>query len=280
MAHRLLSLIDMSKGIYTAVSGAIAQSARLDTTANNLANVNTPGFKKDRQVFSEYLTAYEKQPTTIEVPRVPASIESFYDMQGGDKSYVDIAGTSIDFSQGALKQTGNPLDLAVEGDGLFEVLTPQGVKLTRAGSFSIDADGVLVTKQGFPVLRDGGQGQDPQTRVMKLTAGNPTVSFSGEVYDNGQSVGKLALVNVNNRDALQKIGNNLFSFIENIDPELTVANDYKVHQGFVEGSNVNMIQEMTEMLGATRTFETLQKGIQAYDQMAQKLVNDVPKLRT
>ena len=76
-----------TKGVYTAVSGAMAQSSRLDTIANNLANANTTAFKKDRQVFNEYLTAYEKMPDTMEVPRVPASVESFYDMNGGDKSF-------------------------------------------------------------------------------------------------------------------------------------------------------------------------------------------------
>ena len=96
-----------SKGIYTALSGAMAQSSKLDTIANNLANVNTTSFKKDRQMFQEYLTAYEKNPDVIAVPRIPASVESFYDMQGGDKSYVDSAGTYTNFDQGGLKQTGN-----------------------------------------------------------------------------------------------------------------------------------------------------------------------------
>lgn len=85
---------DMSKGIFTAVSGAIAQTAKLDTIANNLANVDTPAFKRDSQLFREYLTSYKREPTAIEVPRVPASIESFYDMQGGDRSFVDLDGTN------------------------------------------------------------------------------------------------------------------------------------------------------------------------------------------
>src|ERR1700722_13837892 len=137
-----------SKGIYSAVSGAMAQNSRLDTIANNLANVNTSSFKKDRQVFSEYLSAYEKAPDVIQVPRVPASIESFYDMQGGDTAYVNPAVTYTNFEQGALKPTGSPLDLALEGKGFFEVLTPQGVRWTRNGALQIDASGRLVTKEG------------------------------------------------------------------------------------------------------------------------------------
>ena len=144
-----------TKGIYTAVSGAIAQGAKVDTIANNIANTNTTAFKKSKQIFNEYLTANEKVPDVIQVPRIPASIESFYDMQGGDKAYVNSAGTYTDFSQGTIKVTGNSLDAAIEGEAFFEVLTPQGVRLTRDGSFKRDVDGRLVTKQGHRVLRAG-----------------------------------------------------------------------------------------------------------------------------
>lgn len=268
----------MSKGIYTALSGAMAQNARLDTVANNLANVNTPGFKRDGQLFREYLTAYEKEPGTITVPRVPASIESFYDMQGGDKGYVDAKGTYTDFAQGALKQTGNKLDVAIEGDGFFEVLTPAGVRLTRVGSFNVDGEGRLVTKQGLPVLRDGGAGQDPATREIKIASANVTVSPSGEIFDGNQNIGRLSLVNVGNKDALLKTGQSLFSIKDTLDPQMTLASEAKLHQGFIETSNVNVVREMTDMITATRVFESTQKGIQAYDQMMAKDVNEVPKL--
>lgn len=272
--------VQLSKGIYTALSGAIAQGQRLDTIANNLANVNTPGFKRDGQLFKEYLTSYEKEPGTITVPRIPASIESFYDMQGGDKGYVDAQGTWTDFSQGALKKTGNPLDAAIEGGAFFEVLTPQGTRLTRVGSFNVDGDGRLVTKQGFPVLRDGGAGQDPAAREIRLRGANIQLSSNGEIFDGGQSIGRLALLNVGEKDALQKVGNNLYTIKDSLDPKMTPANDAKIHQGFLEGSNVNTVREMTDMITATRVFESTQKGIQAYDQMAGKVVNDVPKLQS
>jgi flagellar basal-body rod protein FlgG len=111
-----------SKGIYSAISGAMAQSSRLDTIANNLANVNTNGFKKDRQVFSEYLSAYEKPDDLIRAPRVPASIESFYDMNGGDNAYVNPAGSYTNFEQGGLRATGSPLDFALDGKGFLRSL--------------------------------------------------------------------------------------------------------------------------------------------------------------
>lgn len=261
----------MSKGMFTAVSGAMAQSAKLDTVANNLANVNTTGFKRDGQLFREYLTSYNKEPGTVEVPRVPASIESFYAHNGGDKSFVDLDGTFSDFSQGSIRPTGNNLDLAIEGDGLFQVATPEGARYTRAGNFAVDGDGRLVTKQGFPVQREGGG-------EFKFTSSDVTVSSNGEVFEKSQSLGKIALMKFANKDALLKQGANLFALKDNLDPKMIAATEAKISQGCLEGSNVNVVREMTDMISATRTFESLQKAIQAYDQMAAKVVNEVPKL--
>lgn len=265
-----------TKGIFTAVSGAMAQSARMDTIANNIANVNTPAFKKDGQLFKEYLTSYEKQMDVIEAPRDPASIESFYNMNGGDKSYVDNVGTFTDFAQGSLKLTGNPLDVALEGKGFFEVLSPQGVRYTRNGTFHIDADGRVVTKDGYPVLTNGTQA--PQDRVVRVTGeGQMLVGRNGEITKNDQNLGTLSVVNVKNPDAFQKVGSSLYKLRDNIAQQTAPATDFSVHQGSVEMSNVNIIQEMTDMIGATRTFESTQKAIQAYDQMNDKLINQVPK---
>lgn len=273
----------MSKGIYTAVSGAIAQSQKLDTIANNLANVNTPGFKRDQQVFSEYLTAVEKEPATNTVPRISASIESFYDMQGNDKSYVDTAGTYTDFTQGSLKVTGNKLDVALEGDGLFEVATSEGIRYTRAGSFSIDSEGRLVTKQGFPVLKDGGVGAPAAGREIRVGGGDASGSISigsgGEIFEGQNNLGKLSVMKFGNKDSLRKVGHNMYSLKENMDAQMTAAADTKVNQGMIEGSNVNIVREMTEMIQATRVFESTQKAIQAYDSMNGKAVNEVPKLK-
>ncbi len=261
----------MSKGIFTAVSGAMAQQAKLDTVANNLANVNTPGFKRDGQLFREYLTSYNKEPGAVEVPRIPASIESFYTHNGGDKSFVDLDGTFSDFSQGTLRPTGNKLDVAIEGSGFFEVATPEGVRFTRAGNFAVDGDGRLVTKQGFPVQKQGGG-------EFRFTGTNVSISDTGEVFENNESIGKMSLVKFENQDALLKQGANLFTLKDNIDAKMGQAVEAKLSQGFLEGSNVNIVREMTDMISATRTFESTQKAIQAYDQMAGKVVNEVPKL--
>lgn len=267
-----------TKGVYTALSGAIAQSQRLDTIANNIANVNTPGFKKDKQVFQEYLTANEKPPEVMNVPRVPASIESFYDMQGGDKSFVDSKGTFTDFSQGTVKHTGNNLDVAIEGRGFFEIATPQGTRFSRAGNFSLDGDGKLVTKDGYPVLRAAADGADPESRVIRVSGqGSISISNNGEVYEGNQSLGRLAVVNVTEPDHLQKTGNGLYAFKTNANPEVVNVGNAGIKQGFLESSNVNIVHEMTEMISANRVFESTQKAISTYDSMSDKLVNIVGK---
>lgn len=268
-----------TKGVYTALSGAIAQSQRLDTIANNIANVNTPSFKRDQQLFQEYLTANEKMPNVIQVPKIPASIESFYDMQGGDKSFVDAAGTYTDFSQGGLKSTTNPLDVAIDGNGFFEVATPGGVRLTRHGSFSIDGNGQLVTKDGHPVLAQAaGDGVDLAARVIKVNGQAPIViSDDGQIFQGEELLGRLSVVEVKDRDHLQKVGSSLYDFKKNAQPEVTRSSSPSLKQGFVEQSNVNIIQEMTDMIATTRTFESTQKAITAYDSMSDKLVNIVGK---
>jgi flagellar basal-body rod protein FlgF len=267
-----------TKGVYTALSGAMAQSLKLDTIANNIANVNTPGFKRDQQVFNEYLTANEKPPTTIQVPRITASIESFYDNQGGDKSFVDSKGTFTDFSQGSLKRTGNPLDVALAGPGFFEVATPSGVRYTRAGNFTMDGNGKLVTKDGYPVLKAGDAADDPANRTIQIADSQALhISDQGEIFAGEQSLGKLSVIKVLNPDSIQKGGQSLYGFKPNAKPEVSVIENPSMQSGFIEMSNVNVIQEMTDMIQTHRVFESTQKAINAYDGMADKLVNVVGK---
>lgn len=266
------------KGIYTALSGAMAQSLQMDTIANNIANVNTPGFKRDTQVFNEYLTANEKEQTGMPVPRIPASIESFYDMQGGDKSFVDAKGTFTDHSQGTLKHTGNPLDVAIDGEGFFEIATPDGVKLTRAGNFTMDGNGKLVTKEGHFVLAAGGDGANPESRSISLNGSESlTVNDQGDIFNGTQLIAKISVVNVADKDGIEKIGNSLYGFKKGHNPEIIGRQNVSVKSGFIEGSNVNVVQEMTDMIKTQRIFESTQKAISAYDSMNDKLVNIVGK---
>lgn len=265
-----------TKGIYTALSGALAQSTKIDTIANNIANVNTVGFKKDQQTFGEYLTSFEKEPEVIQVPRVPASIESFYDMNGGDQSFVNSTGTYTNFEQGSMKFTGGKLDLAIDGAGFFEVATPQGVQLTRAGNFTIDGNGQLVTKDGFPVLLEGDSSSGAEQRTVQFSGkGQAYISDGGEIYDGEKKLGKISLVQVSNLDCLQKVGNNNYSFKPDLPSEVSQVAVPSLKQGFIETSNVNIVNEMTDMITAQRVFEGTQKAIHAYDSMADKLINTV-----
>lgn len=268
-----------TKGIYSALSGAIAQSQKLDTIANNIANVNTPAFKRDQQIFNEYLTANEKEPSVMQVPRIPASIDSFYDMQGADKSFVDTKGTFTDFSQGSLKNTGNPLDVAIDGKGFFEVATPSGVKFTRNGSFTLDGQGQLVTKEGYPVLKNSPPGTPPEARVLRVngTGLGLSINDQGEVIEGADSIGQLSLINVAEADSLMKAGGSLYDFRNGKNPEITNVQYPSLKQGFLEMSNINIVKEMTDMISAHRVFESTQKAIQAYDRMSEKITNVVGK---
>lgn len=265
-----------TKGIYTALSGALAQTTKIDTIANNIANVNTTGFKRDQQTFGEYLTALEKEPQVIQVPRIPASVESFYDMNGGDKGFVNATGTYTNFEQGSLKSTGGKLDLAIDGAGFFEISTPQGVQLTRAGNFTVDANGKLVTKDGFTVLMEGDELANPESRGVQFSGlAQAYISDAGEVFDGERRLGKISVLQIKNLDSLQKVGSNNYSVKPNMQAEFSKVAVPSLKQGFLETSNVNIVNEMTEMITAQRVFEGTQKAISAYDSMADKLINVV-----
>lgn len=266
-----------SKGIYSALSGAMAQGQQLDTIANNIANANTTGFKSDKNTFKEYLTILEKAPQVNTVPKIPGSIESFFDMEGTDKSYAEVSGTYTDFSQGSLKPTGNSLDIALDGKGFLEVLTPQGPRFTRKGALSVSQDGFLVTSEGLAVLRKGQPTEAPEARKINVGAGALTFTQQGDIFQNGQNLGKLSIAEFENREHLKKIGHSLYASADANAPRV-LSPSTEVHQGFIETSNVNVIKEMTDMIQTTRNFESAQKVIKAYDEMDAKLVNDVPRL--
>lgn len=269
-----------TKGIYTAMSGALAQSTKLDTIANNIANASTPGFKKDAQVFREYLTNFEKEPSITNTPKVPASIESFYDHQGADKSFVDSAGTYTDFAQGPLKITQGNLDVALTTPGFFEVFTPAGLRFTRNGSFKIDGSGQLVTKDGHPVLRAAEAGADPATRSIRVS-GSAAVSINdnGDITEGGEVIARLSVIDVAQKQSLKKVGNGYYNFNPAMAPEVTLINNPQLRSGFIEMSNVDIVREMTDMIATTRTFESLQKAMTTYDGMNEKLINQVGSVR-
>ncbi|MEI8347644.1 MAG: flagellar hook basal-body protein, partial [Pseudomonadota bacterium] len=186
------------KNLWVPVSGAIAQEKNVEVIANNVANANTPGFKRDQLTFKEYLTALEKGQDGIDLPNGEWRPEDFYRSQGAENAYVKVDGSYTIHDQGPLTPTGNPLDLAVNGPGFFEVLTPNGVRYTRKGNFSLNKDGNLVTDEGFPVLSklnlperapgsEEGPGKDipsPEQRKINVGQGKVVVNLEGEVLVN------------------------------------------------------------------------------------------------
>ena len=166
-----------SNGLWTAVSGGMAQSQNLDIIANNIANANTAGFKRDQPTFKEYLTAVEKPGTAgIDIPRTAFKDSDFYHFDGRENAMVTLDKAFTDHGQGSMKPTGQPFDLSIEGKGFFAVNTPSGVMFTRAGNFTVSGQGQLVTLEGYPVLGSSGEtvdGAAPQNAEAQATPGTP-----------------------------------------------------------------------------------------------------------
>ncbi len=277
------------KNIWVPLSGQIAQQRKVETIANNVANANTAGFKRDQLVFKEHLTALTKGVEDIHIPRGEFSPHDFYHTQGGENASVAVAGSYTIHEQGTISPTGNPLDLALQGPGFIEVLTPQGVRYTRRGNLSLSSDGELVTDQGYKVLTAVERAPEdlrgpasagipaPENRVLRLPHNQPvTFSKDGEVLTRQGSLGKLSVVEFLDVQALSKEGSTLF-----INPDEANARRIglttSVQQGSLEGSNVNAVSEMSELIKAHRHFESIQKAINAYDSMSNKAVNDIAK---
>jgi len=290
------------KDIWVPVSGAIAQQRNVDVIANNVANINTPGFKKDQLVFKEYLAAMQKGVDDIDLPRKEWAPGDFYKSYGAENGYVVVDGSYTIHGQGALNPTGNSLDFGLQGEGMFEILTPNGVRFSRRGTFSIDKDGTLVTELGFPVLAKTNAlpaeeittGQavaagtespptdaatnaiTPEMRAIKLPPGKISANQEGQLFVDGNQVGELSIIEFKDIYALKKEGSNLY-----INPETAnikaAPTKTTVYQGFVEGSNVNAISEMSELIKANRQFESVIRAIKAYDSMSGKGVNEIGK---
>lgn len=259
------------------ISGAIAQQRKVDTIANNIANANTPGFKKDDLVFKEHLSIYNDPAAVIEMPRKEWRPEDFYKSYGAENSLVKTDGSYTNFQQGQLTPTGNPLDLAIFGKGFFEILTPNGVKYTRRGNFTIDNENKLVNDHGFPVLSSNNLDNEniqesPNSRFIKLnlTSGKIHISGNGEIFENGNLVTKLSVVEFNDRSKLKKEGAGLFTNSERSNVKKANLNS-TIYQGHSEESNVNPMNEMSELIKAHRHFDSIQKAIKTYDEMSSKL---------
>ncbi|MGF1465938.1 MAG: flagellar basal-body rod protein FlgF [Sandaracinaceae bacterium] len=254
----------MSDGIYSALSGAVAQQRALDTVANNVANAGTTGFRADRLAFREMVSRERGGPN-------PDGLR-----------YVAISQLRTDRRDGPLVQTGNPLDLALSGDGMFAVETDDGVRYTRAGTFLLDTEGVLRTHGGHAVLGQApppspeAPRPEPAPMVVGQPAGSLQVGSDGTVRVDGQEVGRLRLVAFG-PDDLEKEGLTLFRPRPNV--EGAPADEVQVLQGYLEGANVRPVEGMNELIEASRAFEAFQRVIQAFRQIAERTAREVGRSR-
>jgi flagellar basal-body rod protein FlgF len=252
----------MSGDIYLAASAALAYEKRLEVVANNLANLNTVGFKRDNVSFQAYMLNNAGSPAPVNPPYPQAaSPESFW---------VEYK-SRTDFSPGFLRQTGNPFDLALNGKGFFSVQSPDGELYTRRGNFSLSPEGVLVTQEGWPVMGDGGEirvaGRNSNRRTLEVTVGE-----DGVLQVNGSKVGRIRVSDFSAPDSLTKV-NGCYFKPGSAAPE--PMEDCRVAQGFLEMANVEAVQLMTEMIEIHRGYESYQRVIRSIDDLNSKSINEV-----
>ncbi|HEY7897944.1 MAG TPA: flagellar basal-body rod protein FlgG [Gemmatimonadaceae bacterium] len=257
----------MDPALHTAATGMQAQQTRTDVIANNLANVNTTGFKRSRAHFEDLLYQTLQGPSTLgsrDTEQLP-SIQVGLGTRLTSVQRID--------SQGSLEQTSRPLDLAIEGEGYFEVQLPNGnAAYTRDGSLQVSDQGVLVTNQGYAI--------QPPIKVPK-DATSITISETGVVTANGvtgatggaQELGRIELARFANPSGLESMGQNLFSETptsgEAIRGNPTEDGNGRLAQGYLEASNVEIVTEMVDMITAQRAYEINSKAIKNSEDMSQ-----------
>lgn len=254
----------MNRGIYPILSGAIAQERRMQVFANNMANVNTPGFKQDEQAFKSILPkAHLAMPVAAHPNELANQIVS-KPFGPSERVYVAPYALKTTFDTGRVRLTGNPLDFAIQGRGFFEIKTPQGPRFTRNGMFSLDNQRRLVTSLGQPVMGTKGE--------IKIPNGKVDISPDGEIRVDGNVVAKMKIMDFPDDHMPEKYADGFAS------DKGTVAKQATVQVGHIEESNVNAIGEMVNMIQGMRGYESAQKLIQTLDHMAEVAIQDVGRV--
>lgn len=260
----------MMPALWVAKTGLSAQNTQLSTIANNLANVNTTGFKRDRANFEDLLYQIERQPGALNGQNIP--LPSGLQLGTG----VRVVDTTKEFTQGSMQTTNQSLDMAVNGQGFFQVLMPDGtIAYTRDGSFQLNSNGDLVTAQGYPVQPAI---TIPQNATSVTVGKDGTVSVVTTDQANPQTVGQLTLTNFVNPQGLQAMGNNLYVQTNSSgDPQTGQAGLNglgTIDQGTLEASNVNVEEELVNMITAQRAYEMNSKVVSTSDQMLQYITQN------
>jgi flagellar basal-body rod protein FlgF len=235
------------------LSRQVALQRQMDVVANNIANINTTGFKSEQLLFEQYMMPVAKDKDF-----------SFPDQQ---LSFTDDWTTIHDMAAGPLSQTGNPLDIALEGKGFFVISTPQGERWTRSGAFAINPSGTLVDLDGNPVMSEGGE--------VKF-AGNETditIGTDGSISSSAGAKGKLRVVEFDDPQATEREGNNLYSGGTPV-----AATETRVVQGAIEKSNVSGVGEMTEMIRVQRAYESIAALMKEQDEMRRAAIQRLGSL--
>jgi flagellar basal-body rod protein FlgF len=259
----------MLKGLYAAASSMIANMDRQTILSHNITNLTTPGFKQIITSMQDWqetsvMPAVNKKTT---YPFLPTVYESLATRQLRYIGEVGLGSETTseedDFSQGSLLQTDQPLDFAIEGEGFFFVRTPEGDRYTRDGRFMRDSAGNLVTAEGNFCLDEGGA-------PMVLAQGEVAVALDGTIMVNNQAAGKIGFVNfLDPKNELERAGNNLFS----ASGSPTTENMGQMHQGFTEGSNVNIADMTTQMTLVARSYEAAKQLVATQDQLLGKSIS-------
>lgn len=250
--HLLVTL--MAYGMYISAEGALAQQLRLETISNNLANVDTTGFKRDTPLFQARFA--EAVDRGLAQPQAG----TINDVGGG----VMVRETGTDFSPGPLKNTGQPTDLAIRGRGFFVVDRDGEQMLTRAGNFQLTGDGALVTPDGYPVISEDG---------TPIIVTEPWQFSEDGTITTPDGIARLAIAEPASLGDLAKVGENLFRPLA---PTGALAPELRsVAQGMVEGSGTNAVREMVEMIETTRSYEANVNMIRNHDSMFGTLISRV-----
>ena len=257
----------MLRGLYTGWTGMVNEQKRLDVISNNLANADTLGYKQESvssQSFDKLLTI-----------KIRDGSQAYHNQAIGTMSLgVKVGEVYTDYSQGSIRGTSSPLDLALSGSGFFTITTTNAkgetvTRYTRDGSFQLTKDGYLVDSQGNRVQGAGGDIQiDPNAKDI-------TIDNSGRITVDGEVKDTLKIVDFEDYDYILKTGDNLYRVV---DGATETTSNASVLQGYTEQSNVNVVSEMVDMITVTRAYEANQKMIRSQDSMLEKAVNQVGRL--
>jgi flagellar basal-body rod protein FlgG len=259
----------MIRALYTAATGMNAQETNINVISNNLANVNTTGFKKGRADFQDLMYQYLLEPgaQTSQSTQSPTGIQIGLGVKTASVGKV--------FQQGDLSSTSNPLDVAIEGDGFFTVLLPDGTNAySRAGNFRVSSEGKLVTSDGYDVV---GASTIPNNAQSITIAEDGMISVRVPGSAAAQTAGQLQASRFPNNAGLRAIGRNMFQ--ESDASGSPVSGVFgqdgfgRLQQGFLESSNVSVVEQVVNMISAQRAYEASSKGITAADEMLSQAIN-------